>query len=40
VGYAYTEGYDAYIKRAGVAKVKNGEAQGKPVYSVSLTYAW
>jgi uncharacterized protein (TIGR02001 family) len=40
VGYAYTQGGSAYFKQNGFRKVKNGAAQGKPVYSVGLTWAW
>jgi uncharacterized protein (TIGR02001 family) len=40
VGYAYTQGSDAYFKQNGFRRVKNTAAQGKGVISVGLTYAW
>jgi hypothetical protein len=38
VGWAYTDGNDAYTKQPGFAKEKNTEAVGRGVLSVS--YAW
>ena len=38
IGYAYTEGFDAYIKQPGSPKAKNTEAVGRNVLSVS--FAW
>jgi uncharacterized protein (TIGR02001 family) len=40
VGWAYTEGFDAYFKQNGFRKVKNTAALGKGVVSVGLTWSW
>jgi long-subunit fatty acid transport protein len=40
VGWAYTQGSNAYTKQNGQKKVKNTEAIGKGVVSVGLTYSW
>lgn len=40
VGYAYTQGTDAYIKQVGSPKSSNSEAVGRGVLSVSLAWTF